>query len=337
MSVHPVHGNENHHPALTPGSHGRHKGPDDVDHDRQRGDGVNKIDRAHPLKNQNDDGTTGKTRGVIRLLEAGHFRGVADVRLRINFFDELSTRASQEAASIANAEAGTIIDAVNEQLELLLGGFAVDEHMQVGIDEALGGFQTAVDGAVREFASNNDLIALKQSIQSSFESLVAELRELLAPPGGQGEEKPELAPPEAPGVPVVPGVPDVPVEAGETTPQQDSSAAVVAAVEPQDPQPGALQEAAEPRLGLADTPSVQQEVGDTPEVTGDGGTAPVGDPFAALTAAFEGALATFLTALESAPLLPDPAPAHGKGKAYDKFLAMYNALRGSPPDVDEIG
>ena len=31
-----------------------------------------------------------KVRGVIRLLQQGHFKGVADVRLRINFFDELS-------------------------------------------------------------------------------------------------------------------------------------------------------------------------------------------------------------------------------------------------------
>ena len=31
-----------------------------------------------------------KVKGVIRLLQEGHFKGVADVRLRINFFDELT-------------------------------------------------------------------------------------------------------------------------------------------------------------------------------------------------------------------------------------------------------
>jgi hypothetical protein len=33
-----------------------------------------------------------RTRGVIRLLEAGHFRGVADIRLRLNFADALEGR-----------------------------------------------------------------------------------------------------------------------------------------------------------------------------------------------------------------------------------------------------
>jgi len=37
---------------------------------------------------QNPTGT--KPRGVIRLLQAGHFQGVADIRLRLNNFDELT-------------------------------------------------------------------------------------------------------------------------------------------------------------------------------------------------------------------------------------------------------
>ena len=38
--------------------------------------------------------TTGRANGVLRLLDAGHFKGVADVRLRINFHDELSPQAA---------------------------------------------------------------------------------------------------------------------------------------------------------------------------------------------------------------------------------------------------
>ena len=36
-------------------------------------------------------------KGVIGLLLAGHFRGVADARLRINFYEELQQRNSQAA------------------------------------------------------------------------------------------------------------------------------------------------------------------------------------------------------------------------------------------------
>ena len=45
----------------------------------------------------------GRAAGVLRNLEAGHFKGVADVRLRINFFDQLSARA-QTAAGASSHE-----------------------------------------------------------------------------------------------------------------------------------------------------------------------------------------------------------------------------------------
>ena len=38
--------------------------------------------------------TTGRANGVLRLLESGHFKGVADVRLRINFHEQLSPQAA---------------------------------------------------------------------------------------------------------------------------------------------------------------------------------------------------------------------------------------------------
>ncbi len=39
---------------------------------------------------ERDDKNTEATKGVLGLLQEGHFKGVADVRLRINFFDELA-------------------------------------------------------------------------------------------------------------------------------------------------------------------------------------------------------------------------------------------------------
>jgi len=46
-----------------------------------------------------------RQRGVIRLLQEGHFKGVADLRLRINFFDELAA-AGTEQQPIAEPPAG---------------------------------------------------------------------------------------------------------------------------------------------------------------------------------------------------------------------------------------
>ena len=41
--------------------------------------------------------------GVIELLKQGHFKGVADVRLRINFFDKLKSRDNQALQDSAEA------------------------------------------------------------------------------------------------------------------------------------------------------------------------------------------------------------------------------------------
>lgn len=39
---------------------------------------------------ESPEASPARAKGVLRLLEEGHFKGVADYRLRINFFDELS-------------------------------------------------------------------------------------------------------------------------------------------------------------------------------------------------------------------------------------------------------
>jgi hypothetical protein len=65
-------------------------------------------------------------------------------------------------------------------------------------------------------------------------------------------------------------------------------------------------------------------------------TGEAGDPFAALTVAFEEALAQFLDTISEAMRMPEPAPAPGHGAAYAKFLAIYESLR-SPGEVDITG
>ena len=40
-----------------------------------------------------EDSPAARKSGVVRLLEAGHFKGVADARLRLNFFDQLDHEA----------------------------------------------------------------------------------------------------------------------------------------------------------------------------------------------------------------------------------------------------
>ena len=51
------------------------------------------IDEPSPTEPQSDIQNTDDTedgKGVLRLLQEGHFKGVSDVRLRINFFEKLN-------------------------------------------------------------------------------------------------------------------------------------------------------------------------------------------------------------------------------------------------------
>lgn len=56
----------------------------------------NRADRAEnaepPITDVPDptEEETQEAKGVFRLLQEGHFNGVADIRLRINFFEELA-------------------------------------------------------------------------------------------------------------------------------------------------------------------------------------------------------------------------------------------------------
>ena len=55
-------------------------------------------------------------RGVIRLLLEGHFKGVADVRLRINFQDELADAGFQEAGPVVTEQVASLLEAVGATL-----------------------------------------------------------------------------------------------------------------------------------------------------------------------------------------------------------------------------
>jgi hypothetical protein len=68
-----------------------------------------------PVEATADDGS----KGVIRLLQAGHFNGVADVRLRINFHDQLQQGTAQNAARTFEDAVPGLLDDLAEKTSLL--------------------------------------------------------------------------------------------------------------------------------------------------------------------------------------------------------------------------
>jgi len=229
-----------------------------------------------PPETGETDGDGDKAAGVLRLLEAGHFKGVADVRLRINFFEELSARASAAAAPAVRTDAAELIETMNTRINELVTPLATDEAAQAAVDELRGQFDAAVQTAAEQFASDEGVNkdSLVTAVQSAFDTFVQGLRDLLTPPPPPAEGE---APPEPP-----------PVGEGEAP---------------------------------AEPPA----------------TSPLDDALASLTTVFDELLSGLGDSIATALRLPDPSPPSGNGSAYEKFLAMYNSLRGMAPTVNEVG
>lgn len=295
------------------------------------------VDDTDLFNPEADSDESGRERGVLRLLEAGHFGGVAEARLRINFFDELTTRANVTAAPARQEQSQALITTITEQATALAATFSTDAEASEAIGSLLADFEAAVQDAAEDSATDSD--ALADTIQGAFETLVDNMRDLLSPTtetGGTSSDPVDRATSvtqldRTDGLGLI-----GPLSAATTAPLE-----AVASREPIDlrgetptQSPGDLTDGTG---GVSDTPidgPVDQPVADAPII--DEPTQTLDDALAALTAAFQEALSTLVASTSTSTLLPDLAPPKGNGAAFEKFSAIYDALRGVDSTIDEL-
>jgi len=70
-----------------------------------KGTGETSAQEASSVAAQEDS----RAKGVLRLLQEGHFKGVADVRLRINFHEELTAIAHENLVPVVEGKVAGII------------------------------------------------------------------------------------------------------------------------------------------------------------------------------------------------------------------------------------
>ena len=233
-----------------------------------------------------DDGNDeyGRAAGVLRLLQEGHFRGVADVRLRINFYDEIAAMERDALNGAAQAGAETIIGVVGSHVDSLLANGTVEEPTAAGIRDSMALFGAGVSASLNDFQSQGDVSAedLIGRIRSDFDAFLAAMKSALEP-----------------------------------------------AAEPEtgDSEPDAV---AQPVEEVAMTLASAEAGGEvpSPSITDDIPATDFEDFFTSLIDAFEAELQKLETALSDVHVLPDLSAPQGNGKAYEKFLAIYNDLRG---------
>ena len=84
-------------------------------------------------------------KGVIRLLQEGHFKGVADIRHRINLSEELNAMENGEIQKIIGEKVSAITGGVKANLDTLLSSDNLSEEQSTSISEQMEIFTQSVD------------------------------------------------------------------------------------------------------------------------------------------------------------------------------------------------
>jgi hypothetical protein len=222
----------------------------EVEQTAQDSPGAAQIEEPQPELQENDT-----EKGVIRNLLAGHYKGVSDVRLRINFFEEL---AAIEAAEVQTVTAEKV-DGVLESVGKVVMDFVDSENeltpeQNTSVIELHDTFAQAVGESQNEPAVD---------LTTVFDDFVEALRTLFTPPEQTQEET------------------TIPQTEDDDTTESSST-----------------------------TEQLWQTFLDN------------------LQSAFTAAADELTKAVTDLNILPELSEPNGNGVAYEKFLAIYNELRG---------
>lgn len=245
-------------------------------------------------------GYEGRAKGVIRNLMEGHFKGVAGVRLRINFHEELTGLEQGQVAEAIAPQSDSLQDlaADLEELQALAEGSEDLAESGFGAD-----IQQLLD-RVSLFLGDEGLSAEQAraaagELQEAFDRLSVFLGDLLAPAEEPVKEEliAEAAPPEEP----------KPAAAPSEEPVGDEPAA-------------ALEE--EPVLAAVTGEEPAEEAPEEPDPFMDKVKAFL-DKWSAVLPELVTELQEGLAGVATLPPLSEPS---GKGGAYAKFVAIYETL-----------
>ena len=220
-----------------------------------------------PTRPQHADGDERSPRGVLRHLQEGHFNGVADVRLRIVFHDELAETAEASVRQSTEENLATLVAGVDSEIEALLSQDGLSEEAKAAIGEHQATFDAAIADAGDTHVYGDEIRAeaFFDGVRSAFDTLHSSLQEILR----------------------------------ETQPTETSD-------------------------GTSSRP--------LPERISESGS---GSRFDAIISGLQSTFASAFDALTDAfdvaralPILSEPS---GNGRAYEKFLAIYDELNASEP------
>lgn len=207
---------------------------------------------------------TSEQKGVIRNILDGHFKGVAAVRLRINFYEELSAIDNEAKVEALRANAPALVDAVTKELgEMQLGELSDDLKTEIG--ELQANFALEADALLATFNQDKDQNAYLTGLDTIYQALRASLTEI----------------------------------SERATPEEEAEG-----------------------LEVEEAAAVEEEN-------------PLNNLLSNLDSTFTTEFEKLSSSIAATTVLPPLSQPQGSGKAYDKFLAMYNELTVAPSSAPE--
>jgi hypothetical protein len=124
---------------------------------------------------ENDDKNTETSKGVLGLLQEGHFKGVADVRLRINFSDELAAIEQNQNRQVVSQEIDVLLESVASTLKSA-------QLTETPLDSFIDPFAQAINESKKNFliAEAQSTSILMNELESAFETLAIALTQAFA-------------------------------------------------------------------------------------------------------------------------------------------------------------
>ncbi|MBC8379755.1 MAG: hypothetical protein H8E62_11345 [Planctomycetes bacterium] len=124
-----------------------------------------------------------KVSSVIRLLQAGHFKGVADIRLRINFYNELLELEEQNLKATASDGFEEFNQIVQEQIAGLNESGLLDEDQTTALETFSENIESVQTGFLE--SEGPSVESLAEGLQNDLDSIIA----LLNPSTPASEEE----------------------------------------------------------------------------------------------------------------------------------------------------
>jgi hypothetical protein len=122
-----------------------------------------------------------RARGVIRQLQAGHFQGVADVRLRINFAEEIAALQSQATSRVVAPGPEAVSAEVNRVIDAFIAQNDLDSETIQQVQDARDALELSLSSTFEAFASSGDVNgqSLIDAVSATINEFIGTIEALL--------------------------------------------------------------------------------------------------------------------------------------------------------------